>query len=105
MEEKKEKILSRCNVIPIKNIVKYLRDGVITMDELRAKGLSSEREDEINKEIVSNENIIWTRVSKSHTPQAYHEYLRVFLTIASKHLKIWRKVGGMSFQSLQQKSL
>ena len=41
MEEKKDKILSRCNVIPIKNIVKYLRDGVITMDELRANGLSS----------------------------------------------------------------
>ncbi len=78
MEEKKDKILSRCNVIPIKNIVKYLRDGVITMDELRANGLSSEREDEINKEIVSNENIIWKRAQKSHTPQAYHEYLRIF---------------------------
>lgn len=82
MEEKKDKILSRCNVIPIKNIVKYLRDGVITMDELRANGLSSEREDEINKEIVCNENIIWKRAQKSHTPQAYHEYLRIFLKVS-----------------------
>ena len=31
MEEKKDKILSKCNVIPVKSIVNYLKDGIITM--------------------------------------------------------------------------
>ncbi len=78
MDEKKTKILDRCNVIPIKNIIKYLQDGVVTMDDLRINGLSPEREEEINKGMSSNEAIIWKKASKAHTPQAYNDYLKLF---------------------------
>ena len=59
-------------------MVKYLRDGMITMDELRSNGLTSEREEEINKEMVSSEAVIWKKTTKLHTPQAYNEYLTLF---------------------------
>ena len=78
MEDKKDKILSKCNIVPVKTMVKYLRDGMITMDELRSNGLTSEREEEINKEMVSSEAVIWKRATKLHTPQAYNEYLTLF---------------------------
>ena len=48
MEDKKDKILSKCNIVPVRTMVKYLRDGMITMEELRSNGLTSEREEEIN---------------------------------------------------------
>ena len=78
MEDKKDKILSKCNIVPVKTMVKYLRDGMITMDELRSNGLTSEREEEINKEMVSSEAVIWKKATKLHTPQAYNEYLTLF---------------------------
>ena len=78
MEDKKDKILSKCNIVPVKTMVKYLRDGMITMAELRSNGLTSEREEEINKEMVSSEAVIWKKATKLHTPQAYNEYLTLF---------------------------
>lgn len=78
MEDKKDKILSKCNIVPVKTMVKYLREGMITMDELRSNGLTSEREEEINKEMVSSEAVIWKKATKLHTPQAYNEYLTLF---------------------------
>ena len=78
MEDKKAKILGRCNIIPVKNLVTYLREDVVTMDELRASGLTSEREDEIKQEMTSSEAIIWKKASKSSSPQALSEYLKLF---------------------------
>ena len=78
MEDKKDKILSKCNIVPVKTMVKYLRDGMITMEELRSNGLTSEREEEINKEMISSEAVIWKKATKLHTPQAYNEYLTLF---------------------------
>ncbi|MBQ2886770.1 MAG: hypothetical protein IJE43_23895 [Alphaproteobacteria bacterium] len=78
MEDKKDKILSKCNIVPVKTMVKYLRDGMITMKELRSNGLTSEREEEINKEMISSEAVIWKKATKLHTPQAYNEYLTLF---------------------------
>ena len=78
MEEKKDKILSKCNVIPVKSIVNYLKDGIITIDELRSNGLSSEREEEINKEFAFSENIIWKKAAKANSPKEYYEYLKNF---------------------------
>ena len=49
MEDKKDKILSKCNIVPVKTMIKYLRDGMITMEELRSNGLTSEREEEIKR--------------------------------------------------------
>ena len=78
MEDKKDKILSKCNIVPVRTMVKYLRDGMITMEELRSNGLTSEREEEINKEMISSEAVIWKKATKLHTPQAYNEYLTLF---------------------------
>jgi GTP-binding protein EngB required for normal cell division len=78
MEDKKDKILSKCNIVPVKTMVKYLRDGMITMAELRSNGLTSEREEEINNEMVSSETVIRKKATKLHTPQAYNEYLTLF---------------------------
>jgi hypothetical protein len=78
MEDKKDKILSKCNIVPVKTMVKYLRDGMITMEELRSNGLTSEREEEINKEMISSEAVIWKKATKLHTPLAYNEYLTLF---------------------------
>ena len=63
MEDKKDKILSKCNIVPVKTMVKYLRDGMITMEELRSNGLTSEREEEINKEMISSEAVIWKKAT------------------------------------------
>lgn len=78
MEDKKEKILSQCNIIPVKSLVKYLRDGIITMEDLRFNGLTSEKEEEINKEMASSEAVIWKKATRLHTAQAYNEYLTLF---------------------------
>lgn len=67
MEDKKEKILSQCNIIPVKSLVKYLRDGIITMEDLRFNGLTSEKEEEINKEMASSEAVIWKKATRLHT--------------------------------------
>lgn len=76
--DRKQKVLIRCNSIPVENLVNYLNDGVVTMSELKAAGLSAEIEDEIQRHIAANEAVMWKTTLKKDTPGAFIEYLQIF---------------------------
>ena len=76
--EQKEKILTRCNSIPVPNLVNYLNDGVVTLDELKAAGLTAEMEEEIHKHIAANEALMWRNACRKDTPTVYLEFLKIF---------------------------
>lgn len=75
---KKEKILASCNSIPTASLVNYLNEGEVTLAELRDAGLTSEKEDEVQKHIAANEQVMWKSTKKKDTPQAYSEFLVLF---------------------------
>ena len=74
----KEKILTRCNSIPIPSLVNYLNDGIVTLGELKDAGLTQELEEEIQKHIAANEALMWRNAARKDTPEAYLEFLRIF---------------------------
>lgn len=76
--DQKQKVLAKCNAIPIANLVNYLNDGVVSMSELKAAGLTVEIEEEIQKHIAANEALMWKNTCKKDTPAAYLEYLQIF---------------------------
>lgn len=76
--DQKQKVLSRCNVIPIENLVNYLNDGVVTMQELKDAGLTADIEEDIHKHIAADEAMMWRNTCKKDTPAAYLEYLQIF---------------------------
>ena len=76
--DKKERILARCNSIPIPSLVNYLNDGIVTLGELKEAGLTQEIEEEIQKNIAANEALMWRTASRKDTPEAYFEFLRYF---------------------------
>ena len=74
----KEKILAKCNVIPIASLVKYLNDGIVTFGELKDAGLTPEIEEGIHAHMAANESLMWRNAQKKDTPLAYVEFLRLF---------------------------
>lgn len=74
----KEKILTRCNSIPVPSLVNYLNDGIVTLGELKDAGLTQELEEEIQKHIAANEALMWRNAARKDTPEAYLEFLRIF---------------------------
>ncbi len=76
--DQKEKILTRCNSIPIASLVNYLNDGIVTLGELRDAGLTQEIEEAVQKHIAANEALMWRNAARKDTPEAYLEFLRIF---------------------------
>ena len=76
--DQKTKILAKCNAIPIASLVNYLNDGIVSMSELKAAGLTAENEEAVHKHIADNEALMWKNTCKKDTPAAYLEYLRIF---------------------------
>lgn len=74
----KEKILLRCNTIPVANLVNYLNEGIVTLGELKDAGLTPELESEIHSHIAANESLMWRNACKKDTPLAYVDFLKLF---------------------------
>ena len=76
--DQKEKILTRCNSIPVPNLVNYLNEGVVTLDELKAAGLTAETVEDIHKHIAANEALMWRNACRKDSPSVYLEFLKYF---------------------------
>ncbi len=74
----KQKVLSRCNAIPTENLINYLNEGVVTMQELKDAGLTADMEEDIHKRIAANEALMWKNTCRKDTPAAYLDYLQIF---------------------------
>lgn len=85
----KEKILSRCNIIPVDSLINYLNDGVVTLAELKEAELTPELEDEIQRSIAANEAMMWRNTCRKDTVSAYLEYLQYFPN--SEHSEMCRQ--------------
>ena len=76
--EMKEKILAGCNGIPLKNLVNFLLDGVVTQEELAANGLLPEKLAQIEQLLAEQEELLWTEAVKANTVAGYRKYLSCY---------------------------
>ena len=74
----KEKILKSCNGIPPKNLANYLKQGIVTLPELKAAGLRADKVAELNQLFVANEKEAWDKARKTDTAAAYTEFINVY---------------------------
>lgn len=77
----KEKILNNCRInggtsIPIDNFVKYIRERVVSYQELVDAGLSEERAKSIQENMAEDDKRMWVETLHIDTLQAYREYLQ-----------------------------
>lgn len=71
----REKVLAGCNGIPLKSLVKYVLNGVVTTEDLSLSGLLPEKLDQIELMIKEQEVSLWEEAAKSNTVDGYRKYL------------------------------
>lgn len=73
--EQKDRVLTACNTIPVKNLANFVRNGVVTVTELRKSGLLPEKADQIEGFLSEFEETDWEKAKKDNTVGGYHQYL------------------------------
>ncbi|MBQ3944186.1 MAG: hypothetical protein II670_01065 [Alphaproteobacteria bacterium] len=62
--EQKEKIKAGCNGIPAKNLANYVRDGVVSLDDLP---LTPEKRSTIEQLLSESEETLWVEIKMKNT--------------------------------------
>lgn len=78
MEDKKGKILKQCNSIPLQSLIKYIKEGDVTLNELMAAKLDDERKTAIQKMFYKEEDDFWMDVKDKNNVQAYNGYIKKY---------------------------
>lgn len=78
MEDKKERILKQCNSMPLQSLIKYIKEGDVTLNELTAAKLDDERKTAIQKMIYKEEDDFWMDVCDKNNVQAYNGYIKKY---------------------------
>ena len=78
MTEQQKKIVSRCNSIPLESLVKYILDGVISLNDLTSSGIKPEKVQGVKKALKTAETTMWNAAVSTNTAESYVKYMRNF---------------------------
>lgn len=73
--EQREKIIAGCNGIPAKNLANYVKDGVVSLDELP---LTPEKRSNVEQLLSESEETLWENVKAENTVEGYQKYLSCY---------------------------
>lgn len=85
--EQREKIIAGCNGIPARNLANYVRDGIVSLDELP---LTPEKRTNVEQLLSESEEALWDEVKKENIVEGYQKYLSCYPN--GKHLDDARTV-------------
>lgn len=71
----KDKILRGWRNIPVKNLANYVKRGDVTLSELKAAGLPTEREFIIQNILRSDDDALWKNVQQENCIESYQRYI------------------------------
>ena len=99
--EQKEKIKAGCNGIPAKNLANYVRDGVVSLDELP---LTPEKRSTVEQLLSESEETLWEEIKMKNTVEGYQKYLSCYpkgkhsdearTVLATLEDKFWEAIRG-----------
>lgn len=73
---KKEKILACVKAIPTRNLMNFIKQGEVTLNELLSAGLPEEKADEIKEHFQDEDENLWQKAQQEATPESYSAYLQ-----------------------------
>ena len=76
----KEQILNIANGLPVKNLINFIGQGIISIDDLERIRLSEDKLDSIKSTMIRQEEVVWTRACESGNITDFLKYLTVFPT-------------------------
>lgn len=71
----KDVILKGCREIPVTTLSEYVKRGVMTVDELVAAGLQTEKVSYLNTMMLNADHMAWNEAVDRNTPDAYNAYI------------------------------
>lgn len=74
----KAQILKMCNVAPVKSLVKFIDEGVVTFDELCRAGLSTTRQEQITNMLAAREGDAWNNILANPTVDSILSYTKTY---------------------------
>ena len=78
MTEQQKKIVSRCNSIPLESLVKYILDGVISLNDLTSSGIKPEKVQGVKNALKTAETSMWNAAVSTNTAESFAKYMRNF---------------------------
>ena len=76
--EKKVRILSSCKAIPTKNLVNFIKEGIVSLSELLSVGLPNDKAEAVKTLLKEDDDNLWGAALLTDTPEAYSNYLAKF---------------------------
>jgi len=73
--EQRDRIIAGCNGIPVKNLANYVRDGVVSLDDLP---LTPEKRALVEQLLSEKEEALWEDVKIKNTVENYQKYLSCY---------------------------
>lgn len=74
MSEKRDKILKSWKSIPTKSLANYLRDGIVSWEDMKNAGMPEESIEVLRETLAKDDDKCWEIVSLKHDLDAYREY-------------------------------
>lgn len=74
----REQILTIANGLPSTNLVKYLKDGIISIEDLQSIGLPESKIEEVEQKLIAEEQKMWEAACSSGRMTDFYRHLKTY---------------------------